>query len=116
MNRQDLGNDILQLMTKDMEVLKAKNADYAEDDDALSNLRDFGLVGVGARISDKYHRLKTFLMGKAYSVKNESVLDTVGDLRRHCYLFELLFRELGGGEGKEEYNYAEISHGKPERT
>jgi len=93
MTRQELLCRIVELMIKDMAVIKLKNNDYADEKDALRNLKEHGLLGMSCRIGDKYHRLNNFIGGKKYLVKNESFIDTVGDLRRYCYLLQVLFEE-----------------------
>ena len=128
MNRQDLVCGVLTLMLEDIELLKKKNLDYSPGDDALANFRDFGVAGIITRIGDKYHRLKTFAKRGTYAVDGEKVEDTTRDLIIYGYIARVMldeideFDEPDGGEkgvenaGTEEYNYAEISHGKPERT
>jgi len=122
MNRQDLVCGVLSLMLEDVELLKKKNLDYSPGDDALANFRDFGVAGIITRIGDKYHRLKTFAKRGTYAVDGEKVEDTTRDLIIYGYIARVMLDEPGGGEkgvenaGTEEYNYAEISHGRPERS
>ena len=93
MNAKELEQRIRELFEADMELMLDKNADYAEDKDALSNLRDFGFLGVVVRLGDKYHRLKTFAEKGTYKTKGESVLDTLRDARVYCYLGDILLDE-----------------------
>ena len=93
MTRQDLICRILECMVKDMEIIKAKNADYSSEEDALDNFRDFGAMGIVVRIGDKYKRLKTFAKAGSYAVKGEGFLDSIRDLRIYGYLAEVVFNE-----------------------
>ena len=125
MNRQDLVCGVLSLMLEDIELLKKKNLDYSPGDDALANFRDFGVPGIITRIGDKYHRAKTWAKRGSLAVKTEQIVDTVMDICVYGYIARVMLDESGEfdeGEkgvenaGTEEYNYAEISHGRPERS
>ncbi len=98
MTREDMEKRIDELFEADLATMKAKNHDYAGADDPLDNLRDFGTIGIVVRIGDKYKRLKHWakraMRGDAhFAVKDESLRDTLRDLRVYCYLAEVMFDE-----------------------
>lgn len=93
MNIKELEQKIREKFAEDMKLMCNKNHDYAEDEDALSNLREFGFLGVVVRLGDKFHRLKTFAEKGTYKTKGENVLDTLRDVRVYCYLAEILLEE-----------------------
>lgn len=64
------------LIEKLIAVYEAKNNDYGNS--AHRTYVEFGEVALVIRISDKLSRLKTLLSGEQM-VKDESVLDTIGD-------------------------------------
>jgi hypothetical protein len=94
MNRERLLSDISKQHVGDMELLKAKNHDYAGGFDALENLRDFGFFGIVVRLSDKFKRLKNFVRnGQVLAVQDESITETLSDIRNYAHLAEVMFRE-----------------------
>lgn len=58
-------------------VYRRKNADYGNS--AHHTYVEFGEVALVVRISDKLSRLQTLLSGAEAKVKDESILDTIGD-------------------------------------
>lgn len=84
MQSKQLVRTIKMMMDQDLDLLARKNHDYASDEDALSNFRDFGWQGVVVRIGDKYNRLKEMAKGK--EPKNESLLDSFIDLAVYSYI------------------------------
>lgn len=72
------------------QTTEKKNHDYATENDAFRNFRDFGLLGVLVRMSDKFARLKTALVeGREFKV-NESVIDTVTDLAVYSVILRIM--------------------------
>lgn len=75
-----------------------KNANYAEDQNPLSNLREcakFGIKptdGVITRMSDKWSRLQQLWGGKEDKV-GESIKDTLMDLAIYSILLMILIEE-----------------------
>lgn len=64
-----------------------KNADYAGSADPYKNFREFGTMGFLVRMSDKWSRIKNLLgSGKAPSVKDEAIEDTLMDLATYSLL------------------------------
>jgi len=77
-----------------MPLARAKGHDYSGQGDSLSNLKDFGVLGVCVRIGDKYHRLKNFLLsGGTLKVKDETIEDTIKDLIIYGFLALILKRQ-----------------------
>jgi len=98
MTREDIEKRFDELYEADLALMKAKNHDYAGDEDPLDNLRDFGFYGAIVRIGDKYKRLKNFVKramrgDTTLAVKDESIRDTLRDLRVHSYLAEIILDE-----------------------
>jgi hypothetical protein len=90
MKADERNNLICAYFTEDLALLRAKGNDYAGDDDALSNLRRFGLYGIIVRLSDKFSRLERFAKDGKLQVKDESVRDTLRDIRNYAYLAQIL--------------------------
>ena len=86
-------NEIIkEIFEGDLELLLKKGHDYSGDDDCMENLRAFGFLGAVVRIGDKFFRLKNFVQSGELYVKEESVIDTLRDLRNYGYLAEILYR------------------------
>jgi len=102
MTREELEKKIDAIHETDVALMKAKNHDYAGKDDPLDNLRDFGFFGVVVRLGDKFKRLKNFslraMKGDAHlAVKDESIRDTLRDLRVYGCLAEIMLDEESRG-------------------
>jgi endo-alpha-1,4-polygalactosaminidase (GH114 family) len=98
MTREEMEKRFDELHESDLALMKAKNHDYAGPDDPLDNLRDFGFVGVVVRMGDKFKRLKAFakraMKGEAHlAVKDESIRDTLRDMRIYATLAEIMLDE-----------------------
>lgn len=78
--------------------MEMKNKDYGADSDPFRNFREFGLLGILVRLSDKLARLRTFTERGELSVKDESVTDTIIDARNYLVLFEGFRRDLDHGD------------------
>jgi hypothetical protein len=72
-----------------MKLLRAKGHDYAGEQDALGNLRRFGLFGILVRLSDKFSRLEHFAKSGDIKVKDESIRDTLRDIRNYSFLAQI---------------------------
>lgn len=82
---------------EDMALLQAKGHDYSGEQDALGNLRRFGLYGIIVRLSDKFSRLEQFAKSGDLKVKDESIRDTLRDIRNYAFLAQIFL----DGEDKE---------------
>lgn len=65
-------------------VYRRKNADYGNS--AHHTYVEFGEVALVIRISDKLSRLQTLLSGAEAKVKDESILDTIGDAVTYLFI------------------------------
>ena len=73
-------------------IIKAKNADYADDDDPYSNFRTASLFGVHPttgillRVMDKIQRIKSYTEKGSLEVKSESFEDACDDIINYMVL------------------------------
>jgi len=81
------------LQGMDLGVARQKNHDYAGTEDALDNFREFGFIGVIIRMNDKMKRLIHFLKDGKFEVSDESVHDTLSDLRIYATIAEIVYQE-----------------------
>jgi hypothetical protein len=81
---------------EDMKLLRAKGQDYSGLRDALSNLKRFGLFGIIVRLSDKFSRLEQLAQSGEAMVKDESMTDTLRDIRNYSFLAQIFL------EGKDK--------------
>jgi len=84
MNNEDFIKQLEFNFKKGIELIKAKNKDYAKDDDPFKNFKMSEMVGVPisrailVRITDKLSRIDN-LLDKEETVKNEKIEDTIID-------------------------------------
>jgi len=94
MNRREYLEIMEEMQSADFELVQKKNQDYATEDDAFANFREFGFQGFVVRMNDKMQRLINFVKNdNTLAVKGESILDTLSDLRNYCYLAEAFIKE-----------------------
>jgi len=74
-------------------LAKKKNADYTPENDALANLRLFGLYGIIVRLSDKMMRLVNLAKKNRERENNESIEDTLRDTINYCALALIMLQE-----------------------
>jgi predicted transcriptional regulator len=97
--RRKFLSEISHNQEQDLETLKEKNSDYANDGDPFKNFRmveDSGLVsvekGIAVRMSDKMQR--TFnLLEKDADVDDETIEDTLSDLRNYANILQVYLDE-----------------------
>ena len=76
------------------DIIKAKNADYADDDDPYSNFRTaslFGIhpaIGILLRVMDKIQRIVSFIKKDKLEVKGESFEDACDDIINYMVLIK----------------------------
>lgn len=75
------------------ETLRAKNSDYAKDNDAFYNFREFGKLGFLVRMSDKWSRLKGLIVTDKAPQVNETIRDTLLDMANYCVLLSVYLEE-----------------------
>lgn len=93
MDAETRNEKIKKMFQDDLDLLLKKGYDYSGDSDCMRNLRDFGFLGVVVRLGDKYHRLKSFIENKKMKVKDESVIDTLRDMRNYAFLAQILWED-----------------------
>lgn len=95
MNQQELIAFAEDFFGASIELMKKKNADYANvkaHSDAFGNLRaveTFAIpaeIGFLTRMTDKLSRIATFVHAGQLQVKDESVTDTLRDLANYSML------------------------------
>ena len=95
MNKLELFQHHCDLSYRALEIMKAKNNDYAgsKGDDPFANFRrvaDMGVCSVEqgflVRIVDKVYRLSTFAQDGRLAVENESYEDAILDIMNYCVL------------------------------
>lgn len=84
---------IRKMFQDDMRLLRAKGHDYSGEENCLSNLEEFGFFGIVVRLNDKFQRLKNFVHSKKLNVNDESIEDTLRDIRNYCYLAQILLQK-----------------------
>ena len=95
MNREEFLTKLTSNQNEDLEIVKRKNSDYADGQDPFQNFRmveNMGLCSVEAgilvRMSDKMQRIANLLSREAM-VKDESILDTLSDLRNYANILQV---------------------------
>lgn len=68
-----------------------KNADYG--DSAYKTFKDFGIVSVAIRISDKFNRFINLIKHPTIAVVEESIVDTLMDMAGYCILAVMFLKE-----------------------
>lgn len=75
-------------------IIKAKNADYADDGDPYSNFRTASLfnvhpaTGILLRVMDKIQRIKSFIEKNKLEVQGESFEDACDDIINYMVLIK----------------------------
>jgi len=94
---------IVALFEADLELLRRKGRDYSGDEDCLRNFRDFGSYGILVRLSDKFTRLKNLVIsGQPALVQDESIKDTLRDIRNYAFLYEVMLGQEKRSEDETE--------------
>jgi len=95
MNREELFAHHSSLSARALEIMRAKNNDYAgsKGDNPFANFQRVEAMGVCSveqgflvRIVDKVSRLSTFAADGKLAVKNESYEDAILDILNYCVL------------------------------
>lgn len=101
MTGQELVDHLDLFFKQKLEIIKKKNNDYANNEDAFSNFKYCaGFAGIEVKqvfqvfIAVKVARLKELLNGK--EAKNESIQDTLLDLANYADLLNLYLSTKGG--------------------
>lgn len=88
MNRQQLYKRHREITSVALQIMQAKNVDYAHSSDPFRNFRAFGELGILVRLSDKLSRLRSVTENGRCAVATESVYDTVLDIVNYAVLFQ----------------------------
>ena len=81
---KDMTTEMLALTTR-------KNNDYGGTSDPFKNFREFGVLGILVRMSDKWARIKTALVeNRELQVKDESIEDTIFDLAVYSVILRIV--------------------------
>jgi IS4 transposase len=75
------------------QLTSKKNHDYAKEEEALANFKEFGAVGVLVRISDKFKRLKNKMWDKQDYIVDENLRDTQMDLAVYSVIMMIVTEE-----------------------
>lgn len=94
MNQADLFNFITAEHQVQLDIIRAKNGDYANNQDPFANFRMFGEMGFLVRMGDKLSRLKQILSSGKTNVSDESVEDTLRDLANYANLLLAYRKEV----------------------
>lgn len=98
MERKELIDSVEKTFKECMEILRAKQHDYATNEDALQNFRYAELVNVGpqkaalVRIAEKLSRVSN-LIDKEEAVKDEKVADTIRDMINYMAILKAMVEE-----------------------
>ena len=68
-----------------------KNADYG--DSFGKSVEKYGLIAGLVRISDKFNRAETLILGNPQEVKDESLRDTLMDMANYCVMLAMELEE-----------------------
>lgn len=102
MDRVELFAHHSDLSARALDIMKAKNNDYAgsKGDDPFANFRRVEAMGVCSveqgflvRIVDKVSRLSTFAQDGKLAVRNESYEDAILDIMNYCVLMSAYVSE-----------------------
>ena len=95
MNREEFLKHLIKNTEEDLAIVKVKNGDYANGQDPFQNFRmveSIGLCsveqGILVRMSDKMQRITNLLTREA-EVKDESIADTLSDLRNYANILQV---------------------------
>jgi hypothetical protein len=95
-NRDTFLEKLAENQEKDLEIIKKKNDDYAQGSDPFQNFRmveDAGLIslekGIAVRMSDKLQRTFNLLDQDQASVEDETLADTLSDLRNYANILQV---------------------------
>jgi len=94
--RDNFLHELRQNHKKDMEIVEAKNSDYAQGFDPFQNFKmveDAGLMtveeGIAVRMSDKLQRIFNLLDKDEAEVDDETLEDTLSDLRNYANILQV---------------------------
>ena len=92
MNLQELEKRVQEQQRVDLALILRKSHDYSGPDDCIRNISDYGFLGILVRLSDKLSRIKNIYKSAA-SVDDETVMDTLMDIRNYAHLGQVIYEE-----------------------
>lgn len=101
MNQTQFLKRLEELHLEAVAISKAKNADYANDNDPFQNFRACEMlnidsnVGIMVRMTDKLMRASNLLSREA-QVKDESIMDTLKDLSNYALILAIKLEDENG--------------------
>lgn len=94
---------------KDLKIVEDKNSDYADGGDPFQNFRmveDASLIsteeGIAVRMSDKMQRIFNLIQEEEASVSDETIVDTLSDLRNYANILQVYLEHEKGRPGSEK--------------
>lgn len=93
MNRQEFIKSIENTYKLGVDIIKIKNADYANSEDPFKNFRSSEIIGLSVeqailvRVLDKITRISN-LLSKEADVKEESLEDTITDCANYLAIMK----------------------------
>ncbi len=107
MTRDEFIDALKEEFDRQVELSRAKNSDYASNDDPFANFRLIESVsgrinaeeGILVRMTDKLQRYAN-LISRPPSVTDESIEDTLRDLSIYATIALILRREKRGNDGR----------------
>lgn len=101
MEREEFIQELKNNQKEDIDIVNQKNQDYAHNNEPFQNFRlveDAGLCpveqGIAVRMSDKLQRVFNLLDEEA-AVDDETVADTLSDLRNYANILEVYLKQEG---------------------
>lgn len=117
MNYDDFITELETNVRDDLIILRDKNSDYASDSDPFQNFRmveNNGLCsvekGILVRMSDKMQRI-TNLISREAKVKDESIMDTLSDLRNYANILQVYLTQAKHLRTRCENTYEDKKNG-----
>jgi len=96
MKRDEFLDELRSNQEQDLEIVKAKNQDYADGADPFQNFRmveDAGFIsteeGIVVRLSDKMQRIMNLVQADEAAVDDESLADTLSDARNYLNILQV---------------------------
>ena len=81
------------LCTQLHELCVAKNKRYG--DSFSKTVQHYGLISALTRMSDKWNRIETLILGRADESADESLVDSLIDLANYCIMTVCEIQDLG---------------------
>lgn len=117
MKREKFLEQLKQNQKQDLKIVEKKNDDYAQGFDPFQNFRmveDAGLMkvekGICVRMSDKMQRIFNLIDEEA-SVDDETVADTLSDLRNYANILQVYLEQEKNSEPEKPFKVQSVFEG-----